>query len=59
MAEQVRAVELRAEILRIGSYQDGTYHVTLHLPEYAIEQLKVLLGWLKKDLHVLIENDRE
>ena len=52
--ENIKAVELVAELTQIRTMADGTYRVTLDCPEYMLEQVRVLLGWLKDEVKVVI-----
>lgn len=40
------AVELEAEVRQIKSMADHTYNVTINVPEYCLEQVQILMGWL-------------
>lgn len=51
---EIKAVELTAELRQIKTMADMTYSVTLILPEYMLEQVKVLLGWLKDEVKVVM-----
>jgi hypothetical protein len=42
----IKAVELTAELRQIKTMVDGTYSITLNLPEYMVKQVAVLLEWL-------------
>ena len=46
MTDNIKAVEIRAEIRQIKTMADGTVNIVLNLPEDCMEQVKVLLGWL-------------
>lgn len=50
-----RAVELEAEMRQIKSMSDGTYNIVLNVPEYCLEQVKVMMGWLKDQVTMVIE----
>lgn len=50
-----RAVELEAELRQIKSMSDGTYNIVLNVPEYCLEQVKVMMGWLKDQVTMVIE----
>jgi hypothetical protein len=41
------AVELEAEVRQIKSMADNTYNLTVNVPEYCLEQVQILMGWLK------------
>jgi hypothetical protein len=44
--QQIKAVEIRAEVRQIKTMADGTINVILNLPEDCKEQVKALLDWL-------------
>jgi hypothetical protein len=54
MSKDIVAVELVAELTQIRTMADGTYRVTLDCPEYMLEQIRVLLGWLKDEVKVVM-----
>ena len=55
MAEQeIKAVEVRAELRQIKTMADGTVNITLNLPEDCKEQVKVLLDYLGLELIVVL-----
>lgn len=54
-----RAVELEAELRQIKSMSDGTYNVVLNVPEYCLEQVRVMMGWLKYQVTLVIEKGEE
>lgn len=45
-ATEIKAVEFEAEVRQIKSMADGSYNVTLNLPENMLPQTKIMLGWL-------------
>ena len=51
----VRAVEFAAEVRQIKTMADHSINLTLNVPEYAIEQMRVMLGWLQDQVKVLVE----
>ena len=51
---EIKAVEVRAELRQVKSMADGTVNIVLNLPEDCIEQAKVLLGWLKEEVQLVI-----
>jgi len=55
-SNEVKGVEIRAELRQVKSMADGTYNVTLNVPEDCLEQVKVLMGWLKAELGVVMAN---
>lgn len=54
MSEEIRAVELVAELRQIRTLSDGTFSVQIVLPEYMLEQVRVLMGWLKDEVKVVM-----
>jgi len=54
MSNEIRAVEVRAELRQIRTMVDGSVNVILNIPEDCKEQVKVLLDWLGKELRVVI-----
>jgi hypothetical protein len=48
------AVEIEAELRQIKTMADGTYNITINVPEYCLDQVKTLLGWLKNLVGVVI-----
>ena len=54
MSEQIRAVEIRAELRQIKTMADGTVNVTINLPEDCKEQVKVMLDWLQMEVKAVI-----
>lgn len=57
MAKDVTAVEIEAEVRQIKSMADHTYNITLNVPEYCVEQVKVMLDWLQSQVKVVIEKE--
>ena len=58
MSNEVKAVEIRAELRQIRTMVDGTVNIILNVPEECIPQVKVLLDWLGLEVRVLVENER-
>jgi hypothetical protein len=54
MDENIKAVEVRAELRQIKTMADGSANVVLNLPEECIPQVKVMLDWLGKELRVVL-----
>lgn len=54
-----RAVELEAELRQIKSMSDGTYNLVLNVPEYCLEQVRVMMGWLIYQVTLVIEKGEE
>jgi len=57
MISEIKAIEFTAELRQIKSMADGTYLVTLNLPEYMLDQARVMLGWLKDEVKVVMVNE--
>jgi hypothetical protein len=51
----IKAVELVAELRAIRTLSDGTFSVQLVLPEYMLDAVKVMMGWIKDEVHAVIE----
>lgn len=45
MSDEIKAVEVRAEIRQIKTMVDGSVSVTINLPEDCREMVKELLDW--------------
>ena len=54
MAEEVKAVEFEAELRQIKSMADGSYNVILNVPEYGLEQIKAMMGWIKDQVQIVL-----
>ena len=57
MAGKPVAVEFEAEMRQVKSMADGTYNITINVPEYCLEQVQVLMGWLKELLQIVAVKD--
>jgi len=57
MIDEIKAVEVRAELRQIKTMVDGSVNIMLNLPEDCKEQVKVLLDWLGLELRAVIAND--
>lgn len=53
MVESPVAVEFEAEMRQIKTMADGTCNVVLNVPEYCLEQVQTMLGWLKAMVRVV------
>lgn len=53
---EVRGIEFDAELRQIKSMVDGSYNVTINIPEYGLEQVQVMMGWLKDQVRVVMVN---
>ena len=59
MVESPVAVEFEAEMRQIKTMADGTCNVVLNVPEYCLEQVQTMLGWLKDMLRVvMVQTDK-
>ena len=54
MSDEVKAVEVRAELRKIQTMVDGTVNVLLNIPEDCIPQIKVMLDWLGLEVRAVI-----
>jgi hypothetical protein len=50
----IEPVKFDAEVRQIKSMADGSFNLTLNIPEYNIEQAKSLMGWLRDQVAVAI-----
>ena len=55
---KIKAVEVEAELRQVKSMADGSVNITFNLPEYCIDQAKILLGWLKDEVRLIIEDKK-
>jgi len=55
MTEEIKAVEIEAELRQIRTMTDGTVNVILNVPEYCMPQVKVMMDWLKEEVRAVIE----
>ncbi len=58
MAEAV-AVEFEAELRQVKSMADGTYNITINVPEYCLEQVQTMMGWLKDLVRVVMAKEQQ
>jgi len=49
-----KAVKFEAEVRKIVSMADGTFNLTLNIPEYNLDEAKDLMGWLFDHVAVAI-----
>lgn len=54
MSEEVKAVEVRAELRQIKTMADGSVNIVLNLPEDCMPQIKVMLDWLGLEVKVVM-----
>ena len=53
----IKAVEIVAELRQIKTMADGTFTITLNLPEYCADQVKVMLDWLLEEVKIVMVNE--
>jgi hypothetical protein len=53
---EIKAIELVAELRAIRTLSDGTFSVQLVLPEYMLDAVKVMMGWIKDEVHCILED---
>ena len=52
--QQIKAVEVRAEVRQIKTMVDGSVNIVLNIPEDCLEQVKVMLDWLNYEVIAVI-----
>lgn len=52
--EEIKAVEIHAELRQIKSMQDGSVHIILNVGEDCREQIKAMMDWLKLEVRAVI-----
>ena len=57
MDNEVKAVEFEAELRQIKSMADGSYNVILNVPEYGLDQVRAMMGWIKDQVKVVLVDD--
>lgn len=53
------AVEFEAELRQVKSMADGTYNITINVPEYCLEQVQTMMGWLKDLVQIVMVRDQK
>ena len=53
------AVEFEAELRQVKSMADGTYNITINVPEYCLEQVQTMMGWLKDLVQIVMVRDEK
>ena len=53
----IRAVEIQAELRQIKTMSDGSFNIVLNCPEYMLEQIKEMMGWIKDEVRCIIEDE--
>jgi len=54
MDNEVKAVEFEAELRQIKSMADGSYNIIINVPEYGLEQVQAIMGWIKNQVKVVL-----
>ena len=52
--DNIRAVELEAEVWQVKSMADGSVNLVLRLPEYCMQQAGQLLQWHHELVRVIV-----
>lgn len=52
--EDAKAVHFEAELRQIKSMADHSYNVVINVPEYCLEQVQEMMGWLGDQVDVVI-----
>lgn len=50
----IKPVQFQAELRQIKSMADRTYNVILNVPEYDIDKVRKMLGWITDLVEVVI-----
>ena len=58
MSDNVKAVEIRAELRQIKTMADGSVNIVLNLPEDCLEQAKVMMDWHHLELYGVLALER-
>jgi hypothetical protein len=58
MEQQIKAVEVRAELRQIKTMADGTVNIVMNLPEDCREQVKIMLDWLGYEVKAVIADGK-
>lgn len=56
MSDEIKVVEIRAELRQVKSMVDGTFNIVLNIPEDCREQVKVMIDWLGLEVRAVITN---
>lgn len=59
LAEIPIAVDFEAELRQVKSMADGTYNITINVPEYCLEQVQTMMGWLKELVRIVMVSDQK
>jgi len=55
---EIKAVEIRAELRQIKTMVDGSANIVLNIPEDCREQVKIMMDWHNLELYGVISNVR-
>ena len=58
MSDNVKAVEIRAELRQIKTMTDGSVNIILNLPEDCREQVKAMMDWHHLELYGVLALER-
>lgn len=53
--DDLRAIEIEAEIVQVKSMANGSARIVIEMPEYCLTQASALMMWVNRFVHVLIE----
>lgn len=59
MSEDIKAVEIRAELRQSKTMVDGSTNIILNIPEDCREQVKAMLDWLGLELRIVMVEDSQ
>lgn len=54
MSSETKAIEIDAELRQIKTMADGTTNVTINIPEYCRQQVKVMLDWIQEQVKIVM-----
>ena len=54
MEDEIKAVEIDAEIRQIKSMADHTFSIVLNVPEYCLPQMREMMGWLLSTARITV-----
>ncbi len=57
MSDEIRAIEIDAELRQIKTMVDGSTNITINVPEYCRQQVKVMLDWVQEQVKIVIEKE--
>ena len=56
---EVKAVEIRAELRQVKTMADHTFNITLNVPEDCREQVKKMLDWLGLEVKAVVATQEQ